>query len=266
MAKVEPKERGIEATLAALDLTRTEAPAPPAAGTMPLADDTDDDDLGEESDGSDADSDDEQGQLGGDVPLPPGDRPPPLPQAFVPPAAPATRGRPKAPPKQPAQGRLDKALIAMAPGADRIKIYKRVDGQRWLVGQFTKSDLKGFSDYDTFVSRFIKPKYDDGEYNIVGVDSHGKEYDLGEVRLMPDPTKTPEMGAMSLVDRILTEARDQQAQLFARMGNQQSPLELLTGVMALKKQLEGEAGEPLAAAARAVEGSKSEMMQMMMWL
>jgi len=267
-AKDAPKERGIEATLAALSITPAQAPAPPAAApaTLPLADDTDDegDELpGDDGDG-DVDPDDEPGQMGGDVPLPPGDRPPPIAPAFVPPAAAATRGRPKAPPKPPVGGRLDKALTAMAPGADRVKIYKRINGQRWFIQEFTRGDFKGFSDYDSFVTRFIKPKYEDGEYNIVGVDSHGKEYELGEVRLMPDPTKSPEMGAIGLVERIMNEARDQQTQMLARMGTQQSPLELLTGVLALKKQMEGEAGEPLAAAARAASESKSDMVQMMM--
>jgi hypothetical protein len=265
MAKAEPKERGIEATLAALALTPPQAPAPSAAPTLPLTDDTDgDDDPLAEGDDDLVDDDDDPSLQGGDAPLPAGDRPPPIAPAFVPPAAPATRGRPKAPPKQPAGGRLDKALTEMAPGADRVKIYKRLNGQRWLVGDYTKNDLKGFSDYDSFVTRFIKPKYEDGEYNIVGIDSRGKEYELGEVRLMPDPTRTPEMGAIGLVERIMNEARDQQTQMLARLGTQQSPLELLTGVLALKKQMEGEAGEPLAAAARAASESKSDMVQMMM--
>ena len=185
------------------------------------------------------DLDDEGG--GDDMPLPPAERPPRLDPATVPNPATARTGRGR--PRERPQGiKLSKSLAEKVPGSDKIKVYKRINGRRWFIEDYTRSDLQQFPDFESFLTRYVKPVHGAGEYDLVGVDGRNNESELGQIRLLADPTKnTPESSAMHLVDRMITEQRERDEKwMKEKMSGHQDPLALLAGVMNLKKQLEGE--------------------------
>lgn len=238
--------RGIEATLAALDLSREdETPEDSArrAGeesreeTLPDGTLVDDDDLDENGEGN------------------------PLPPVLVPPPAPrAPKGR-----KESRSGtKLVKSLADKLPGADKIKIYKRIDGRRFFIQDFSNSDLATFPDAESFLTRYIKPKYKSGEYDLVGVDSLGRESERGTVRLIEDPTETASetTGVLQMAERLMQDQRERDKEFLQRhlAQPQISPIDLLKGVLDVKKELDQEGG----GAAKAAAEGQNMMVTMMM--
>lgn len=92
-------------------------------------------------------------------------------------------------------GSLGKKL----PGAERAKVHKRADsGQLAYIGEYTESDMSQSQDMESFLNRYIKPMYGPGEYQITGVDAHGRQFDMGTVQLM-----APILGAPALPEQQL---------------------------------------------------------------
>lgn len=284
-----PQTRGIEDTLSELGIDKDSTPddaAQTAADriseeTPPLepqgqilipspVEDGDDDD--EEPDdkemprglrsvllpSDDDDDDDDDGRpFGGSMGLP-------LVPAPSAPRTPRGRARDKAPI---GSGKLSKGLADKVPGADKMKVYKRINGQRWFIREFTKADLNQFTDFESFLTRYVKPTHGSGEYDLVGVDGLSRDIEVGQIRLIEEPNdkQSESSTAIGLVEHVMREQRERDEKWMARMmGGQQNPLELLNGVMALKKQIDGDSGDAQAAAAKAQADASSSTMQMMM--
>lgn len=164
-------------------------------------------------------------------------------------------------------GKLSKGLADKVPGADKMKVYKRINGQRWFIREYTKADLNQFTDFESFLTRYVKPAHGAGEYDLVGVDGLSRDIEVGQIRLIEEASDKPSESstAIGLVEHVMKEQRERDEKWMARMlGGQQNPLDLLTGVMALKKELDGESGGAQAAAAKAQAEASSSTMQMMM--
>lgn len=231
--------------------------------------------------GGDAEDDDEGegegggglGNIGGDddddmdaVPFP-NDTPPriPITPALVPsPASSGGRGRGKARERPQVRG-LAKSLADKVPGSDKVKVYKRIDGRRWFIQDFTKSDLNQFPDFESFLTRYVKPQHGAGEYDLVGVDGLNRESELGQVRLIEAQRESTGGGAFALVEKVLTESRENNERWLQKMASGQSdPLTLLNGVMALKEKLDNENGGGMATAMKAMSEANSSNMQLML--
>jgi hypothetical protein len=79
------------------------------------------------------------------------------------------------------------------PGAERAKIHKRVDGGNLAyIGEYTENDLSQSQDVESFIGRYLRPAYGSGEYQITGVDAHGREFDMGIVQLLNPLNETKE--------------------------------------------------------------------------
>ena len=242
------ENRGIEATLNALDLSRDdETPEESArrareeAREEMLPDGTliDEDDIGEDGE------------------------PTPLPQVLIPPPVErASKGR-----KESRSGtKLAKSLADKMPGADKIKVYKRLEGRRHFIQDFTINDLATFPDAESFITRYIKPKYKAGEYDLVGVDALGRESERGTVRLIEDPSDNASetTGVLQMAERLFMEQRKRDEDLMKQTLSQQtSPLELLQGVLKVKKDLDEETGGAAKAAAEGQNTMLTMMMAMM---
>ena len=181
----------------------------------------------------------------------------------------AARGVPRG--RSPVAGKMGKGLADKAPGAEKVKVYKRDMGRRWFVNDYTKFDLAQFPDFESFLTRYVKPEHGPGEYDLVGVDGLGREMELGQVRLIvPVKGQTAEGGAMTLVENMMKQQADRDEKWLSRMREtmqqpvQKDPIELLAGVMNLKKQLEGDAESGTSAAMKAMGEASSSTMQMMM--
>ncbi len=227
-----------------------------------------DDDGGGEGDGGgmsfETDGDDDFEAEPAGTPFPNMERPPPLSPALIPsPAQP--KGRPRKN-TAPAGARLHKSLAEKVPHADKVKVYKRIDGRRFFVGDYSRNDLQQFTDFESFLARYVKSVHGAGEYDLVGVDGLSRETELGQIRFLPDPTKqTPEASAIGLVERVMHEQRERDEEWRkTASANQLNPLELLTGVMTLKTQLDGEAGGGMAAAMKAMSESSQQTTQLML--
>jgi hypothetical protein len=272
-------ERGIEATLSALGIDPDATPEEAIYDTQNALNEgavlgADDElpplDLKDasippsrgEDFGGDGGGDDAPGNLDA-VFLPDPDRPPPMPMGLMP-----SPPRPKAQTRDRASGagKLAKSLADKVPGADKVKVYKREGGRRWFIQDYTANDLKQFPDFESFLTRYVKPDHGSGEYDLVGVDGMNRDIELGQVRLIGTPnTKSPESSAMALVEKMMTEQRQRDEEWMQRTQAQQmNPLELLTGVMALKEKVDGEAGGGLSTAMKAMSESSTQTMQMFM--
>ncbi len=153
-------------------------------------------------------------------------------------------------------------LAKMAPGAAKVKVYKRRDtGELDFVRDYTAQDVNRFSDYESFIKRYLEPTYGPGEYELIGVDDRNNESALGTTRLIELPKHSAENGVVKLVESVLTRSEELNRQAMERMergmkesqAGQQNPLELMKGVMEMTDILEQKAG-----------GGKNDMLAMMM--
>lgn len=196
----------------------------------------------------------------------------PLPAAFVPPPR---APKPKKP--QPAGKGMPKGLMDKAPGAAKVKVYKREKGQRWFISDFVMDDLANFPDFESFLTRYIKDDHGPGEYDLVGVDAGNREIELGTVRLRGTPDKKESTGAMELMKIMMERSESQNEQYLAQMRevmkprDTTDPLAMLAGVMQVQEKLSGNA-EAKAAEAKAevndamhaLTASSDRSMQMLM--
>jgi phosphoribosyl-ATP pyrophosphohydrolase len=176
--------------------------------------------------------------------------------------------RPMARQKSPVASKLGKGLADKVPGAEKVKVYKRDMGKRWFVNDYNKDDLAQFPDFESFLTRYVKPEHGPGEYDLVGVDGLGREMELGQVRLIPSPKdrSTPETGVVQFAAQIAEQSRQEVRELRQMFHQQPQPnmMELLQGVFAMKKEIEGSAEGGTAAMAKAMSESASSANQMMM--
>lgn len=193
----------------------------------------------------------------------------PMPTGLVPPPK-TDKARTRQ--RSPVAGKLGKGLSEKLPGAEKVKVYKRKDGQRWFVRDYTTADLAQFSDFESFLTRYVKPEYGPGEYDLVGVDAYNREIQVGQVRLLQDPkeTRTPETGAYELVSTMLEQQKEQNREWLDQMKEamrppaQQSPIELLQGVMAVTEKLDAKNNEGASSTMQMMMAMMQQNTQMMM--
>lgn len=133
-------------------------------------------------------------------------------------------------------GSLGKKL----PGAERAKVHKRLDsGQLAYVGEYTEGDLSQSQDMESFLAKYIKPIYGAGEYQVTGVDAHGRQFDMGIVTLLSPllPTAlTPEAqldSPLGLVKTLIDRTLQQQQGL-----PEKDPIEMLGKLHDLKRKMD----------------------------
>lgn len=172
--------------------------------------------------------------------------------------------------RSPVAGKMGKGLADKAPGAEKVKVYKRELGGRWFVQDYTRADLSNFPDFESFITRYVKPDHGPGEYDLVGVDALNREIELGTVRLIATKTPTAEAGVTGLISEMMRQQSERDKEYLNRMNMmqqqpaQKDPIELLTGMMNLKKQMEADASGEAQVLAQASKVAASETLQMMM--
>jgi hypothetical protein len=172
--------------------------------------------------------------------------------------------------KSPVAGKMGKGLADKVPGAEKVQVFKREQGRRWFISDYTKDDLQLFPDFETFLTRYVKPDHGPGEYDLVGVDAHNRQIELGQVRLAATPKDHPDNTAMSVLQEMLKQNQQRDAEYVKRMEQMNKPqaqpdvLGLLNGVMTLQQKITEGAKEEKAAAAAETSSGMSAAMQAMM--
>lgn len=284
-AATREEARGIEDTLSDLEIDKDAAPedaatdaAQETTGTV-VADPPPEQPPDDEGDEGEDEDDDADGDVAVVIPPPKSGKPlpeaPPEPALVPPPRA----ARPRTRANAPGAAKLGKGLADKVPGAEKVKVYKREkDGKKWFVSEYTKADLAESSDFESFLTEYVKEEHGAGEYILVGVDAMNREMELGVVRLRA-VAKPATDGALSVLQTMIAQNQKRDAEYLERMKEtmqpqpQIDPLSLLTGVMALKKEMEGD-GANAASQASSSMGAMMEMlstsgdktMQMMMMM
>jgi len=194
---------------------------------------------------------------------------------------------PMVPPPKPARARkpqgagkgMPKNLLDKAPGAARVKVYKRDKGNRGYISDYSAEDLNNFSDFESFLTRYVMDDYGPGEYDLVGVDAANREMELGTVRLLGVPQKKDATGALDLVSAMMERNEKQNERYLQQMREvtkpreTTDPLEMLAGLMQVQEKLSGnaevkaaEAKEQINEAQAALAASGDRTMQMMMMM
>lgn len=162
----------------------------------------------------------------------------------------------------PGMKRMGGNLAKKLPGAERVRIEKRGDGEKLeLINEYRAADLANFTDVESFVLTKLKPKYGHGSYKITGIDAAGNRIEAGEITIAPDPsaTATTDQGVIGLVQQLL----DQQK----REAQMPDPVSMMKGLlevqqtMAAGNQGKSDDGGSLLAA---VISSQGQQMQAMM--
>lgn len=177
----------------------------------------------------------------------------------------------------PALGKLGTTIAAMMPGAERVRVEKRLPaGNLGFVADYSKQDLASHPDLQSFLSRYVKPTYGAGEYKVTGLDSMGRTYEAGSVHLLDPPAASEGgSGAMGLVQGMLAQQQknheEQIKELKETMQAQPNPVAMLRDVTALQKELapppapvNNSSETTLAAVITSSAQTTSQMMQMMM--
>lgn len=174
-------------------------------------------------------------------------------------------------PQSPSTRRLGE-LGKKLPGAEHVKVEKRnARGRLAYVGNYRMADLSNSQSMETFIAEYIKPHFGAGEYQLTGIDAHGREFDGGIVEVLepfqnadPLPQKDSNSG---MVDLVKTMLRDR--------GHvpQTDPIEQLQKLLTVKQSLDAEdedkkaaEGGTLAAMIHAMGQQSSQSMQMMVSL
>jgi hypothetical protein len=292
MGRAKDDTRSIEETLSVLEIDKDldpeeaaqnaaqEAASSVVVETPGKAEIPDPDKTSKNEDVEDEDEEDE-GEDADNIRIPPPKTSAPLPDLDEPVLVPVPRP-PKARTRQAPVGaaKLGKELANKVPGAEKVKVYKREkDGKVWFVHEYTKSDLAGHTDFEGFLTEYVKDEHGPGEYTLKGVDGMGREMDLGVVRLRGTPPKSADQGALSIIQEIMAQNQRRDAEYLKRMEEtmrpqpQQDPLSLLTGVMTLQKQLKddvetqgGRATSGMESMVQMLASSGDKTMQMMMMM
>jgi len=147
----------------------------------------------------------------------------------------------------PSVKRMGGALAKKLPGAERVKIKKRLEnGQLGLIGEYTAADLASCSDVEMFIMRFIKPKYGPGVYKLTGIDAAGNELEAGEIPVLDPIEPSTSEGAMGLVQQLIEQTQRQQREMMeSRM--QQPAVDLigtLKGLQEVQANMTAQATQP----------------------
>ncbi len=196
-----------------------------------------DDEGASEDDGEGEDEED-------NTPIPPAVVPPPA--SLAPVASLGPKGKKSGRNTSPSAKKLG-ILSMKAPGAEKVKVSKRDEktGELYFVHDYTALDIDRFSDYESFIKRYIEPEHGAGEYELTAVDATNREWALGTIRLIKRPTP---QGPESSVLQLLQQGREMQEQHLSRLEKtmqqpaQKDPLEVLQGVMRVQEQLEQKNG------------------------
>jgi hypothetical protein len=136
------------------------------------------------------------------------------------------------------------ALGNKLPGAEHIKIHKRVEGGTLAyIGEYNSNDLSQSQDVESFANRYIKPSYGPGEYQITGVDAQGREFDGGLIQLLapilPSPDMPPPAGGKSALDLVQqmidADARRRDSEVRAMTQGQKDPIQMLRELKELEQ-------------------------------
>jgi hypothetical protein len=137
------------------------------------------------------------------------------------------------------------------PGAEHIIVRKRTDtGQLAYIGEFNSADLAQSQNIESYLARYIQPKYGAGEYWISGVDAAGREFDAGYVQLLKaaddalmgtpgGATHASGTSPLSLIQQMLDrEARRRDAELQALSSKREKdPIDLMRQMHELQKEM-----------------------------
>ncbi|MGL4255610.1 MAG: hypothetical protein ACRCSL_04695 [Microbacterium sp.] len=111
------------------------------------------------------------------------------------------------------------AIASAIPGAERIRIRKRLDSANLAyVGEYNFRDLASVVDIEAFVARYVKPKHGAGEYDVTIIDANGREFPAGSVFLVGDPVDGG--GSSNMVDLVrdlMTAKQQPQVDPFEQM-------------------------------------------------
>ena len=179
---------------------------------------------------------------------------------------PQNRVRKIKPEASPAVKRLGQALAKKLPGAEKVKIKQRMtNGQLGLVGEYSFQDLSASSDLESFILKYIKPKYGPGEYKITGIDAAGNELEAGTVNVL-DPNPEPEgTGTMNMLQSVFEQSQRAQRELWESRMQQGNvdPIGLLRGIQEVQKEMAPKEDGTLAAVIAAQGQQMQAFMQMM---
>jgi hypothetical protein len=197
------------------------------------------------------------------------EEPDPLP--FIAPPPPASV-KPKVKAKSPSTTKLGKGLADKLPGAERIKVYKRLEtGSLGHIGDYRARDLNDCTDIEEFIARYVKPTYGAGEYVLKGVDAYGREIDVGSVHLLGQPQMTEGNNAIGLLQNLfhkqfemLNDERERARQ--APPQPVQDPITMLRNVMAISETVTEKARKEKEGLAAEASNASNGMMQMFMMM
>lgn len=137
------------------------------------------------------------------------------------------------------------------PGAEHILVRKRTEtGQLAYIGEFNSTDLAHSQNIESYVARYLQPKYGPGEYWIFGVDAAGREFDAGYVQLLPaaddalmgtpgGSSQAVGTSPLSLIQQILDrEATRRDAEIRALANKRdKDPIDLMRQMHELQKEM-----------------------------
>lgn len=131
-------------------------------------------------------------------------------------------------------------LAQRVPGANRVRIKKKMDdGTSWFVNDWLFRDI-GIDDIEAFVAKFVKPKHGGGHYDIILLDELGREFDAGFVRIMNEP-ENKNHGDDKLIG-VVSDLIQRNQQMMLNMQQPHSPPVDPIDQMRKMKELEKEMG------------------------
>ncbi len=183
------------------------------------------------------------------------------------------KGRPTKP--SPALGKLGVSIAAMMPGAERVRVEKRLPtGQLGFIADYSKQDLASHPDLQSFLSKYVKDQYGPGEYKVTGLDSTGRNYEAGSVHLLDPPSRSEQSGALHIMQNVIAQQQknheEQIKEIKETMQAQPNPVSTIRELHNLQKEIMPTTPPPssndgaLAAVIASSAQSTTAMMQMMM--
>lgn len=169
------------------------------------------------------------------------------------------------------------------PGAEHFEVWKRSEnGQLGYVGDYNSADLAQSQSMAAFLNRYAKPTYGPGDYQIFGITSDGKRWDVGVVRILGgvEPTDSPGGGSrgedstasmlMRQIERDSQRRERELREILDKKTDPTDPIDQLSKVHDLSQKLSGDAGKGEGAIVALVQAmgqqqarSDERMMQMM---
>lgn len=183
--------------------------------------------------------------------------------------------RPQARNKSPSVGRMGKGLAALVPGAEEIKIKKRLDnGKLGHVGTFNIEDFRGCKDIEDFLHKYVTRKFGFGEYEAIGRDAQGRDIPMGSVTLLgsPDEGRSSDGlgGVTSLMQSMMVQQQEMYREAMERAekgrGAEMNPVTMLKDVMEVSNMASQDSKKEKERMEAMAAESGNMMMQMMMFM